>query len=96
MFGATWRKSTVFAAVNLDLHRLNYFRCLGSRREGCKRTGRPHVPLAGQALDGRWMTQIAEPYPVGLCRLLAQEFANHDMRITIEAISRHTMPESLL
>ena len=77
-FGTAWRKSTQFAAVHLNIEVLELYRCLGSRRGLCKRTGLPHTPLCGTAANGQWLTKIAEPYPCKLCTVLALCFMNFE------------------
>lgn len=81
MFGTKWRKSAAFAAVFLDLGIFQSYRCLGSKRGQCKRTGQPHIQLCGQTPTGQWMTHIAEPYPFKLCHVLAQAFAGFEAQI---------------
>ena len=41
----------------------------------CAHTGNPRIPLMGLRPSGVWMTKVAEPYPLVLCRKLAQFFA---------------------
>ena len=62
MYGTRWRKATTFLSGHwpgLALHWCPF--------AACKRNGRRHVPLAGQDAQGRWLTRLAQPYPVQLC-----------------------------
>lgn len=60
-FGTAWRKRTKFRS-NTQLKGLKIF---------CKRT-RPHVKLRGRCKKRKVaFTKLAEPYPRGVCRLLA-------------------------
>lgn len=63
MFGTSWRKPTAIAAMHVSLDSLQSFRCLGSKRGCCKRTGLPHTQLCGQTPSGEWKTHAAQKYP---------------------------------
>ena len=89
MFDTAWKKPTKFLATFLNLDRLQVYRCLGSKRGLCLRTGMPHVPLVGQTADGRWLTSIAEPYPRQLCKMLARCFRDFFVAQIAHNFSRH-------
>lgn len=89
MFDTPWKKPTRFIATFMNLDRLLPFRCLGSKRGLCLRTHQPHVPLAGQTADGRWLTSIAEPYPRQLCKLLARCFRDFFVSNIAHNFSKH-------
>ena len=74
MFAMQWRKSTMFLSVWVQFDNLTHFRCIGAKRGCCKRSGKPHQPLAGTNDAGIWWTRIAEPYPLLLCHKIAQKF----------------------
>ena len=93
MCGTPWKKPTLFVAAHVNLDILASLRCNSSKRGLCQRTGRPHVPLAGQTTQGRWLTQVAEPYPKPLCRILAVAFYNVHVRALCDEFSRHVLPE---
>lgn len=76
MFGMQWRKSTMFLSVWVQFDNLTHFRCIGAKRGCCKRSGKPHQPLAGTNDAGIWWTRIAEPYPPLLCHKIAHSFYN--------------------
>lgn len=76
MCGVPWRKSTKFLSVHFKLDLLAAFRCLGAKRGLCKRTQRPHWPLAGVNDKGVFWTHIAEPYPLKLCNLICKCLGN--------------------
>ena len=88
MFGTPWKKPTSFAGVWVVLDRLDSFQCHGSRRQ-CDQSGRPHVPLAGQSPDGRFMTAIAEPYPARLCQVLAVCFQDWETQVIASNFSKY-------
>lgn len=75
-FGTAWKKPTKFLGIHLDLSLLRPYSCVGTKRGICAHTGCPHIPLMGQHPSGVWMTKVAEPYPLVLCRKLAQFFYN--------------------
>ena len=77
MFGTSWRKPTAIAAMHVSLERLQLFRCLGSKRGCCKRTGMPHTQLCGQTPSGEWKTHAAQKYPFKLCKALASCFYDY-------------------
>ena len=91
MFGMPWKKSTMFLGVHLSLVRLSPFRCIGAKRGLCKCSNKPHVPLAGQTPDGRWLTHIAEPYPPQLCKLVAGCFHDFQVATIAKNFSKHLM-----
>ena len=83
-FGTAWRKPTKFLGIHLDLSLLRPYSCVGTKRGICAHTGCPHIPLMGQHPSGMWMTKVAEPYPLVLCRKLAQIFYNTDLAAIAE------------
>ena len=93
-FGTPWKKPTRFAGVHIDLGRLAQCRCQGAPRGFCSRTGSRHVPLVRQHPSGKWLTQIAEPYPKKLARLLANCFWQCKVKNKANNIERHFVPES--
>ena len=87
-FGTPWKKPTRILRVHISLDILDWCRCLSSKRGICNFSGKPHVPLAGQDSNGRWMTKIAEPYPPKLTKLLAVAFANEELSLIATEFSR--------
>ncbi len=59
-----WQKSTLLAGTLPGLKTLER-RCRGGPY--CTYTGKQHVVLRGKAPDGRYWTQVAEPYPLSMC-----------------------------
>ncbi len=71
--GTPWRKRTRLLSVHVNLSDATR---LCSGRGVCSRSGRPHRMLEGSDL-GVPLTQLAEPYPRGLCARLCRAYANH-------------------
>ena len=69
MFGMPWKKPTKFIGFNVNLSRLEHYRCRGLRGI-CARTGKEHQRLSSTQ-DGKNLTMLAQPYPRGLCREVA-------------------------
>ena len=67
-WGVPWRKPTILAGTLPGLSSLAHH-CRGGPR--CTFSGLPHQRLAGRAPDGRWWTQHACAYPLGLARDVA-------------------------
>ena len=90
MWGKPWRKSTIFAAVHLNLEAaFEGKRCLGARRGLCARTGQPHICLSGFDKEAKaWRTKIAEPYPGSLCKALAKSFEDRRLELRYGAFAR--------
>ena len=68
-FGLLWRKATGFlcAFANVSLIERKCEGCHGL----CSKSGKPHQHLAGiDLVSGTFWTQVAEPYPRGLCTAL--------------------------
>ena len=67
-----WRKRTRLLSGNLDWHDVARCQrvCHGSSGI-CSRSGQPHFHLTGSNPKGIPWTQVAQPYPVGLCHDLA-------------------------
>ena len=86
-FGMPWRKSTQFAGALVNLEPLSHHRCRGSRGT-CSRTGERHVVLAGTNDQGVFWTQVAEPYPHRLCRLIAQCFESFEVEQLAEQVRK--------
>ena len=72
-FGTPWRKSTRLVGFLIDLAFCRQRRCTG---RACRFTGEKHLVLSGTNEAGIFRTKVAEPYPAGLCRLLALAFSN--------------------
>eukprot|EP00438_Fugacium_kawagutii_P018856 Skav230896 [mRNA] locus=scaffold2765:199618:204679:- [translate_table: standard] len=89
-YGTAWRKSTRFIGVHIDLSPVGAMRCIGSKRGLCLFTGCPHLPLCGQNAAGHWLTKVAEPYPLKLCRLLSRCFLNHEIEQIARSFARHS------
>ena len=84
-----WRKSTRFLSCGLCLPELDCYRCLGGKRGTCKRTGEPHVVLMGKdEVSGRFLTQIVEPYPFKLCKILALGYVNGFARTKARGLAK--------
>lgn len=94
-FGEAWRKSTLFLGIHIDLCPLEPHRCIGSKRGLCKFSGKPHIPLAGRDSSGQWRTKTAEPYPRGLCKVLAVCFGNAEVRRIADSFSRFLQPTEI-
>ena len=81
-FATPWRKRTRLLCCHLNLDPL--VQCTCSGRGVCAFSRRPHQVLEGKDASGTFWTHIAEPYPKGLCRLVAQCFQqalrNHTFR----------------
>eukprot|EP00438_Fugacium_kawagutii_P003851 Skav230672 [mRNA] locus=scaffold2185:329965:335309:- [translate_table: standard] len=93
-FGTPWKKPTKILGVHVDLGILQPFTCHCSKRGICGHTGKPHIPLMGLHPSGAWMTKIAEPYPLPLCRKLAQVFYNADLAAIAEGFMIHLQAEN--
>ena len=78
-FGTPWRKSTKFMCYLIDLSPLERYRCTGPC---CVVTGKKHLQLSGRREDGQFRTKVAEAYPRGLCRVIANAFVNEQARAT--------------
>ena len=89
MFGTRWRKPTRVLSVHLALDGLQQYRCCGTKRGPCSRTGKPHVPLIGQDATGRWLTQLAQSYPLRFARALAKCFLNTELSSIAAEFGRH-------
>ena len=89
MFGMPWKKSTQLAGVHISFEQFSSYRCIGSKRGCCLRTGKAHLPLAGQSSSGVWLTKQAEPYPFKFCQLLARIFCNAEVALIAPNFSRH-------
>ena len=76
----------MFAAAHVSIEILNQYRCIGAKRGLCKRTGQRHLVFAGTNDKGEWLTAVAEPYPRGLCTVLAQYFRNFELQQLAEAV----------
>ena len=87
-FGEAWRKSTLFLGIHIDLCPLEPHRCIGSKRGLCKFSGKPHISLTGRDSSGQWRPKTAEPYPRGLCKVLAVCFGNAEVRRIAGSFSR--------
>ena len=83
-FGTAWKKPTKFLGIYLDLSLLRPYFCVGTKRGICAHIGCPHIPLMDQHPSGMWMIKVAEPYPLVLCRKLAQIFYNTDLAAIAE------------
>ena len=67
-FGKLWKNRTRIISFFCDLSKANIL-CSGIKGI-CSRTGKPHVFLCGKC-GNRFLISIAEPYPKGLCQILA-------------------------
>ena len=74
-FGGPFRKRTAFLSFLVDLSRLEKHRCIGAPRGVCKFSGKQHVHVQGKE-KGAWRTAVAEPYPRGLCKVVARAFSD--------------------
>lgn len=66
--GCQYRKRTRFLFAFLDLR--HCCRHCSARRGRCNKSGKPHQQLVG-CPNGVFLTKLAEPYPLSLCRRLA-------------------------
>ena len=89
MFGMPWKKATQLVGVPVCFEQFSSYRCIGSKRGCCLRTGKAHLPLAGQTSSGVWLTKQAEPYPFKFCQLLARIFCNAEVALIARNCSRH-------
>lgn len=81
MFGMPWKKATQLVGMHVCFEQFSFYRCIGSKRGCCLRTGKAHLPLAGQTSSGVWLTKQAEPYPFKFCQLLARIFCNAEVAL---------------
>ena len=88
-WGRPFKKPTGFLAVNLTLHHLEVGRCHSSKRGICAFTNCKHVPLCGQDSEGRWLTKLAQPYPIRMCNALAKDFSDFEVSRIAENFSSH-------
>ena len=88
-WGRPFKKPTGFLAVNLTLHHLEVGRCHSSKRGICAFTNCKHVPLCGQDSQGRWLTKLAQPYPIRMCNALAKDFSDYEVSRIAENFSSH-------
>ena len=70
-WGTKWRKRTSFLCDNLDPLEVQKLRRVCTGHGACSRTKKNHFQLTGSSPQGVPWTQIAQPYPLGLCRTLA-------------------------
>ena len=72
-YGTAWRKRTCLLVCNVDADDLGRFqrRTCGGARGICGHTGVGHFELAGRNDKNILWTQLAQPYPKGLCADLA-------------------------
>jgi len=89
MFGTPWKKPTRVLGCHLNLDGLQVFVCSSTKRGICARTGKTHVPLVGQNVDGQWLTKIAEPYPWKFATALAKAFYNTELATIAAEFARH-------
>ena len=76
MYGTPYRKSTTLIGFNVDLSALGQHRCIHKPRGRCRRTGLPHLALAGLDSQGNFKTASAQAYPRKLCTILVCCFIN--------------------
>ncbi len=84
-WGEPWRKATRFLGCNIELTPIA--RMCHQKSGLCSRTGKPHVQLRG-AVNGVWLTSVAEPYPWTLCKFLASCFEEGICQRRINNMSR--------
>lgn len=89
MFGTPWKKPTRVLGCHLNLDGLQAFVCSSTKRGICAKTGKTHVPLVGQNVDGQWLTKIAEPYPWKFATALAKAFYNTELATIAAEFARH-------
>ena len=76
-FMKPWQKRTRLESTLYGLGERLPPLCTGHRR--CSFTNRCHIRLKGK-LDGRYLTKLAEPYPMGLCNIVAN--------LVVDAVAR--------
>ena len=89
MFGTAWRKPTKILSVHLALGMLHQYQCYSSKRGVCCKSGKTHIPLAGQTPQGQWLTKLAEPYPWQFAKVLAKTFYNTELAMIAAEFGRH-------
>ena len=74
-FGEPWKKPTGLLHAFIDLSEVEKI-CKGTGHL-CSNTNKKHVALKGKAPDGRFMTLVAQPYPIKLVQQLSNIFSEH-------------------
>ena len=92
-FKKRWRKRTRFLYFGVDLSHMAVYKCIGAKRGCCAFSGLPHIPLMGLSPDGQFMTKIAEPYPLLLCRKISQAFLDWHTSVIAGNFWKRLMPE---
>lgn len=72
-FGEPWKKPTGLLHAFLDLSEVEKI-CKGTGGF-CSNTNKRHIALKGKAPDGRFMTLVAQPYPIKLVQQLSKIFS---------------------
>lgn len=87
-WGKPFKKATLFVTVNLVLQRLECAQCHASKRGLCQFTQAPHLRLCGQDQHGRWLTRLAQPYPLKMRNAIAKCLHDAEVQRIAEQFQR--------